>query len=143
MQQGEIYISMLIRPGWRARSGRYLPLRSTARHLYANAIRLMDAASMTVAEQLEHLQPHLLGDYFVAGRHHNETFDLLSFLVNGVWASRPVAAGQLQRTLPCEHLLQPQLNSGLTMCAKCKDDAHPFPDGVWSEQLCRGTAGLQ
>lgn len=141
MPQDETYISLVVRPGWRARLRRLFPLKSTASTPYSKEVSLMECAAATVAEQLARLQPHLLGDYFVEGRHHNEAFDLLSFLVNGIWASRTVAAGQLQCTLPCKRLLQSQMSSGLTTCAKCKDELHPFPVGVWSEQVCCGTPG--
>ena len=100
----------------------------------------MNAASAVLAELLTDLQPHLLGDYFVAGQHHNETFDLLAFLVNGAWTSRPVVAGPLYRSLPCARLIQSHVSRGLALCSGPGSDAHPFPEGVWGEPLCCGTA---
>jgi type IV secretion system protein VirB4 len=130
----ELYVSVLLRAGWRALAWRTLG-KKTSHRMYANEIGIMNALSTAIADQLAEFAPHLLGDYFVAGQHHNEIFDFLSFLVNGAWTSRPVTAGPLYRTLACESLIQSTMRCGLVTCNGPQSAAHPFPDGVWNEPL--------
>lgn len=99
MRIGATYLSLEIRCCSRMRRS-WRALSQSTCNAYREDIDSMSLASAAISEQFASLRPHLLGDYFVDGAHHNEVFDLLSFLVNGIWTQRPVQAGPLRRTLP-------------------------------------------
>jgi hypothetical protein len=115
----EIRCCSRIRRSWRA-------LSQPTCNAYREDIDSMSVASAAISEQFASLRPHLLGDYFVGGAHHNEVFDLLSFLVNGIWTQRPVQAGPLRRTLPSAGQPESMNSSTSGALSMVRDAARPL-----------------
>jgi type IV secretion system protein VirB4 len=100
----ELYLTVLLRSVPR-RSPRFLRIPKkasrTACACSAELLGSMQETSLAVSELLAPLRPHLLGEYCIGGRRHNELLDFLGLLVNGSWARQKVASALLYKSLPC------------------------------------------
>ena len=98
----EVYLTVLVRSVPR-RSPRFLriPRKSirTPPRCHRELLSSMSDTSLLVADLLSELRPHLLGDYFVAGRHYSEMLEFLDFLVNGCWSRQEVIPAPLYISL--------------------------------------------
>lgn len=130
------YMTLVYQPRWSRLRGWARLTRTSLHRAYAAELPIMQAASTALMEYLADLQPHLLGDYFADGRHCNEAFDFLSFLVNGIWAPRVVLAGPLDQTLPHASPDTAPLWSTPPSRHFLRDALRPFPLLVAGEPLC-------
>ncbi len=103
----EIYLSVLVRSVPR-RLPRFLRIprkaSRSASGCHAELLSVMNEAVQAVESALGELQPHLLGDYFVAGRHYSEVLEFLGLLVNGTWTHHEVTPALLYKSLPRAHV---------------------------------------
>jgi type IV secretion system protein VirB4 len=104
----ELYLTVLLRSVPR-RSPRFLRIPKkasrTACACPAELLGCMQETSLAVSELLAPLRPHLLGEYCIGGRPHNELLDFLGLLVNGSWARQKVASALLYKALPCTQVV--------------------------------------